>query len=240
MNKKMNNNPKEPKEKEAPKNDSHEGNKNHSVHEKRENSEQDIKDLSEEVARKVKESEENIKEEKGKTEKTKDSKEEYVSVKKSEIDKLRQDLEEAKDRGLRALAELENYRNRTNRIMSEDRKYASMDLARSILPIWDDMGRALEAAEKEIHPEAVVDGIRMMHKQFLDILKKNQVEEIEALHQPFDPNIHESIAQFPNAEYPPNTVIIVSRPGFKLHDRVVRPAQVVLAAPAPKKQEEKE
>lgn len=227
MNKKMNST----KEKETKKNASAEDVKKNPSPEKNDHSDQEIRDLADEVARKMKESEEKIE---------KKVEDEYVSIRKSELEKLRLDLDEAKDRGLRALAELENFRNRTNRLMSEDRKYASMDLARSILPVWDDMGRALEAAKEEIDPKAILDGISMMHKQFLDILKKNQIEEIDALHQSFDPNYHESIAQFPNGEFPPNTVVIVSRPGFKLHDRVVRPAQVVLAAPVPNKQEEKE
>ncbi len=159
-----------------------------------------------------------------------------IQIKASELDALRHELDEAKDRGLRALAELENYRKRTTRSIQEDRKYASLDLARSILPVWDNMGRALEAAEKEMHPEAILDGLKMMYQQFLNIMKEHHVEEIDALHKPFDPNFHESIAQFPNAEFPPNTVIIVSQPGFKIHDRVVRPAQVVLSAPMPKKE----
>lgn len=161
--------------------------------------------------------------------------EKYVQIKETELQALRAELDEAKDRSLRAWAELDNYRKRTNRVMEEDRKYAAMELARAILPVWDNMGRALEAAEKDLHPEAMLDGLQMMSQQFIDILRRHQIEKIAALHQPFDPNIHESIAVFPNAEYPPNTVIIESQAGFRLHDRVVRPTQVVLAAPVPAK-----
>ena len=154
-------------------------------------------------------------------------------ISESELQKLKQELDEAKDRGLRALAELENYRSRTSRVMAEDRKYAAVDLARAILPVWDNMGRAIEAAEKDFHPEAMLDGLKMMYQQFLDIFRSQHIEKIEALHEAFNPHLHESIASFPNADYPPNTVIHESQAGFKLHDRVIRPTQVVLSAPAP-------
>ncbi|MDD3587477.1 MAG: nucleotide exchange factor GrpE [Thermoguttaceae bacterium] len=153
-------------------------------------------------------------------------------ISESELQKLKQELEEAKDRGLRALAELENYRSRTNRAMAEDRKYAAVDLARAILPVWDNMGRAIEAAEKDFHPEAMLDGLKMMYQQFLDIFHSQHIEKIEALHEQFNPHLHESIASFPDAKFPPNTVIHESQTGFKLHDRVIRPTQVVLSAPA--------
>lgn len=156
-----------------------------------------------------------------------------AKVSESELEKLKRELDEAKDRGLRALAELENYRSRTNRAMAEDRKYAAVDLARAILPVWDNMGRAIEAAEKDFHPEAMLDGLKMMYQQFLDVFRSQHIEKIEAMHEQFNPYLHESIASFPNADYQPNTVIHESQAGFILHDRVIRPAQVVLAAPAP-------
>ncbi len=157
-----------------------------------------------------------------------------VKIKESELESLKKECNDAKDRGLRALAELENYRNRARRDMEDRTKYASMDLARAVLPVWDNMGRALEAAEKDLHPEAILDGLKMMSKQFVDVLKNHHIVKIDALHKPFDPNFHESIAQIPNAEFPAGTVIVEVQPGFMLHDRVVRPAQVVLAAPMPK------
>jgi len=167
------------------------------------------------------------------------SKEKKHSSSSQELETLHLELAEARDRGLRALAELENYRNRMNRIMAEDRKYASMDIVRALLPVWDNMGRAIEAAEKDSDSAALIDGVKMMHKEFVDILQKNHVEKIEALHQPFDPNFHESIASIPTEEYPVNTVIFESQTGFKLYDRVVRPSQVVLAAPVPDANREK-
>lgn len=147
----------------------------------------------------------------------------------SEVEQLRHELEKAQSRGLRALADLENYRSRINRQMAEERKYACIDLMRELLPLWDNIGRALEAVSASHSLESLVEGVQMVHQQFLDVLKKHHCEKIEAKFQPFDPNFHASVAQLPNADYPANTVIEEVQAGFRLFDRVVRPSQVVLS-----------
>jgi molecular chaperone GrpE len=150
----------------------------------------------------------------------------------SEMDQLRLELEEAKNRGLRALADLENYRARINRQLAEERKYASIDFMRELLPVWDNIGRALEAVSSSHSLESLVEGVQMVHLQFLEVLKKYHCEKIEAKFQPFDPNVHASVAQLPNVDYPVNTVIEEVQTGFRLFDRVVRPSQVVLSTKA--------
>ena len=142
---------------------------------------------------------------------------------------LRLELDEAKSRTLRALADLENYRARISRQMSEERKYAHIDFMREILPVWDNIGRTLESVADTNNLEALVEGVQMVHQQLLDVLRKYHCEKIESKYQPFDPNFHESVAQIPNEEYPANTVIEEIQAGFRLFERVVRPAQVVLA-----------
>jgi len=148
-----------------------------------------------------------------------------------ELEQLRTELEEAKDRALRVRAELENYRARVHRQMEEERKYASIDLLRDLLPVWDNLGRALGAVETTRNTESLVEGVELVYDQLLKVLGKYHCVPLESLYQPFDPNFQESIAMLPNADYPPNTVIEQTTVGFRLHDRVVRPAQVVLAAP---------
>jgi len=147
----------------------------------------------------------------------------------SEMDQLRVELEEAKSRALRALADLENYRTRINRQTAEERKYASIDFMRELLPVWDNIGRALESVAASHNLESLVEGVQMVHQQFLDVLKKHHCEKIEAQFQPFDPNFHASVAQIPSAEHPANTIIEEVQTGFRLFDRVVRPSQVVLS-----------
>ena len=149
----------------------------------------------------------------------------------TEASMLRKELEETKNQKLRALAELENYRARSKRLIADERKYASIDLIRDLLHVWDNIGRALAAAESTQNLESLIDGVKLVDSQFCEVLKKYHCEKIEALHQPFDPNFQASIAQLPNADFPPNTVIEEVQPGFMLHDRVVRPAQVVLSGP---------
>ena len=148
----------------------------------------------------------------------------------SETDQLRLELEEAKHRTLRALADLENFRTRVNRQTAEERKYANLDFMRELLPVWDNIGRALEAVAASHSLESLVEGVQMVHAQFLEVLKKYHCEKIEAKFQPFDPNVHASVAQIPNAEHPANTVVEEVQVGFRLFDRVVRPSQVVLSS----------
>ncbi|MGL6196359.1 MAG: nucleotide exchange factor GrpE [Thermoguttaceae bacterium] len=156
----------------------------------------------------------------------------------TDVAMLQKELDEAKDRTLRARAELENYRARVNRLMEDERKYASIELMRDLLPIWDNLNRAIDAAEKTKIDgnaqsddfESFIQGVRLVQEQLLVVLGKHHCEKIEALHQPFDPNFHESIAKFPDPNHEPNTVINEALPGFKLHDRIVRPSQVVLSA----------
>ena len=150
----------------------------------------------------------------------------------ADADQLRLELDEQKQRTLRALADLENYRARVKRQMADELRYANIDLMRELLPVWDNIGRALEAVADTNNLESLVEGVQMVHAQFLEVLEKYHCERIEAKFQQFDPNYHESVAQIPNAEYPVNTVIDEIQTGFRLYDRVVRPSQVVLASRA--------
>ena len=157
--------------------------------------------------------------------------EETIVVSKSDYDKLLEDLSAAQDRGLRALAELENFRARAKRTEAESRKYAAMDLARAILPVWDNLNLALQIEDPEKNGASVLEGVKMVCAEFLRILDQNGIEKIDALHKPFDPKFHESVAFVPTNEYEPNTVVVEIKTGFMLHDRVVRATQVALAAP---------
>ncbi|MBQ9873376.1 MAG: nucleotide exchange factor GrpE [Thermoguttaceae bacterium] len=157
--------------------------------------------------------------------------ERFATIPLAEYEKLKADLDAANDRALRALAELENFRNRTARLAQEERKYASLDLIRDMLPVWDNLGLALSIEEPDKNGQAVVEGVRMVRDEFAKTLEKRGVKKIDALHKPFDPNFCESVAFAASDEYPPNTVIVELKAGFTLYDRVVRAAQVVLASP---------
>ena len=151
----------------------------------------------------------------------------------NEVEQLRLDLEEVSDRALRAQAELENYRRRVARQMDEERRYANMPLLRDLLPVLDNMRRATEAAEKTEEAASLLEGFRMVTSQLEDVLARHHCTEIEALGMPFDPNLHEAISQQPSADHPEGTVLLVTQSGFRLHDRVVRPSQVIVSGGAP-------
>lgn len=146
-----------------------------------------------------------------------------------ELNRLRDDLGEATNRALRAQADLENYRKRAQRELDEERKYANLPLLRDLLPVVDNIGRAIEAAEKSGEAPSLLAGFRMVGKQLEDVLSRYAAQRIDALHQPFDPHLHEAISQQPSAEFPANTVILVAQEGYRLHDRVLRPSQVIVS-----------
>jgi len=145
------------------------------------------------------------------------------------IEALREELEAAKDRALRSQAELENYRKRAVREMQDLHRYANLPLMRDLLPVLDNIDRAIEAAEKTHDTASLLDGVKMVARQFADVFEKHHCTEIEALDQPFDPHLHEAISQQPSDDHPPGTVVMVTQPGFQLHDRVVRPSQVIVS-----------
>ncbi len=145
------------------------------------------------------------------------------------VEKAERERDEARDKMLRALAELENYRARANRERAETLKYAGIDLMRDLLPVWDNLERTLEAAEKTHNVASLIEGVRLVGEQFLGVLSRHHCTKIEAVGQPFDPHFHASVAQIPSADHEPNAVMHETQVGFKLYDRIVRPSQVVLA-----------
>lgn len=148
-----------------------------------------------------------------------------------DIVQLRAQLDEAKERALRFQAELDNYRKRVQRQMDEERRFASLPLIHDVLPVLDNVNRAIEAAETTADPARLLEGFKMVARQIHGVLQRHHCTEIPALNQPFDPHLHEAITQQPCADVPANTVLCVVLPGYRLHDRVVRPSQVIVSTP---------
>jgi len=143
------------------------------------------------------------------------------------------ELAAANDRALRLQAEMQNLRNRTSREIADERRYAALPILRELLPVVDNIDRAIEAAEKAGEAENLLAGFRLVRQQLKTILAQHHCEPIEADGQPFDPHFHEAIQQQPSAEVPAGHVMMVVQEGYKLHDRVVRPAQVIVSSGAP-------
>ena len=147
-----------------------------------------------------------------------------------ELAKVRGELDEARDRTLRAQAELDNFRKRIRREQDDERRYANVSLLCDLLPVLDNIGRAIEAAEKAPDPAALLAGFKLVKQQLEGALARHNCAEIPAQGQPFDPNLHAAIASQPSAEHPELTVLHVAQPGYQVHDRVIRPSQVVVSS----------
>jgi molecular chaperone GrpE len=143
------------------------------------------------------------------------------------------ELAAANDRLLRLQAEMQNLRNRTSREIADERRFAALPILRDLLPVVDNIDRAIEAAEKSGEAEGLLAGFRLVRQQLATTLAQHKCEPIEALNQTFDPNFHQAILQQPSADVPAGIVTMVTQPGYKLHDRVVRPAQVIVSSGAP-------
>jgi molecular chaperone GrpE len=130
----------------------------------------------------------------------------------------------------RTRADFENYQKRLQRDLAEERRFAHGNLARDLLPVLDNLQRALEAARKQGETGPLVQGVALVQSSLLDILNRSGITPINALDQPFDPNLHEVVMQVPRTDVTPGTVVQVLEPGYRLHHRVLRPAKVAVAA----------
>ena|SRR5262245_53239806 len=128
-------------------------------------------------------------------------------------------------------ADFENYQKRAARDRDEERRYAVTPLARDLLPAFDNLQRALDAAKQAGDVGALSQGVAATQAQILQVFARHGIKPIEALHQPFDPNRHEAVMQQPSADHPPGTVLQVLQQGFQIHDRVLRPASVIVSTP---------
>ena len=104
-----------------------------------------------------------------------------------------------------------------------------MPLARDLFPVLDNLDRAMDSMKGKSQAESLLSGIELVRKMFIDGLARNGIEPVAATDVPFDPNFHEAVMQQPSGDRPPMTVLNVLQAGYKLHDRVVRPAQVVVS-----------
>lgn len=145
------------------------------------------------------------------------------------LDEKDRQLAALNDRYVRSHAEFDNYKKRVTRDQGELLRFALEPLLRELLPVLDNLERALALAPSTSSSDKWTEGVRLTHKQFLDVLGKFGVTRIAALGKPFDPAVHQAVAQrvAPGAE--PDTVVDELQPGYTLHERVLRPAMVVVA-----------
>lgn len=155
----------------------------------------------------------------------------------NELETLRAQLDDAearaaaaKDAQLRAAADLENTRRRLEREASNNLKYAAEKLLGELLAVADSLELGLKAAELADGPaRAMGEGLQLTYRQLMSVLEKHGVKQIDPRGQPFNPDFHQAMSMAPSAAVPPNHVLDVMQKGYSLHERLLRPAMVVVA-----------
>jgi molecular chaperone GrpE len=147
------------------------------------------------------------------------------------IEALEQELAEAQDRTLRLAADLENFRKRALKDREEAHHFGHQNLVKDLLPSVDNLERAVDHARKsgEEAASGLLEGVELVLRELHSVLAKHGVIPIEALGQPFDPALHEAMAQVPDGSQPPGTVVEVFQRGYLLRARLLRPARVVVS-----------
>jgi molecular chaperone GrpE len=150
-----------------------------------------------------------------------------------EIDALRKQAAERdqfRELALRTRAEFENYQKRNQKERDQERRYWYAPLVLDLLPVFDNLERTLAAANQSGEQGALVQGVAMVQNQFLDMLKRHGITRIEADGTRFDPHVHQAVVQQPSPDHEPGTVLQVLEHGFMNHDRVLRPAKVMVSS----------
>jgi len=159
----------------------------------------------------------------------------------SELESTREELSAAKGKAVRMLADLDNARKRARREIDDARKRARAEIIREIIPVFDSMDYSLMHIEETEDNKFIIDGVRMVQRQFASSMSRFGLEKFSALGEAFDPMKHEAMGQAPaDEEHPPGMVVEEMAQGYMLGDMLLRPAQVLVAMAAPEKKEEKE
>ncbi|HYU30990.1 MAG TPA: nucleotide exchange factor GrpE [Thermoanaerobaculia bacterium] len=145
-----------------------------------------------------------------------------------EVEKLRREIADLRDRSMRTLADFDNFRKRSERERQELKKYALVEPLRGFLEIMDNLDLALAAAGSA---DDLKRGIEMIHRQMTDLLRRFGVQEVAALGQPFDPSLHEAVSREEDPSVQAPTVTGEMRRGYRLHDRLLRPSMVKVSVP---------
>ncbi|MEA1967939.1 MAG: nucleotide exchange factor GrpE [Thermodesulfobacteriota bacterium] len=163
--------------------------------------------------------------------------------KKSEIKikELEDEVTAGKDRILRLSAEFENYKKRTSKEIVDFRRFANESILKNLLTVVDNLERAILSSKDETDKSVVVEGVEMTLKEILKLFETFNVKPVQAYGNPFDPAFHQAVTQQESDDHPDNTVITELQKGYLLHDRLIRPAMVIVSkAPAEKNDDEHE
>jgi molecular chaperone GrpE len=160
--------------------------------------------------------------------------EQTVMSLKEELDTAQKKIEENHNTALRFRADLENFRRQAERDVANAHKYSIEKLAQALLPVLDSLEQGIAAIEKDGHVDdakyhSLCEGMKMTSKLFSNALEKFNIEVIDPMGQAFDPHWHEALTAQPSAEAKSGTVLAVVQKGYRIHDRILRPARVIVA-----------
>ncbi len=156
-----------------------------------------------------------------------------ITALETQLAQTKAELEKFRDLALRSSADLDNYRKRMSKEREEAIKFANSSFLERLIPILDNFEFGLEAARTASSPVSILEGMKMVQKQIQDFLSSAGIEMIDATGQHFDPQLHEAISQEESKQVPDGIVIRQLRRGYKLRDRLIRPANVVVSKGAP-------
>ncbi len=148
------------------------------------------------------------------------------------IESLQAELADAREASLRAAAEAQNARRRSEQDVEKARKFALERISNDLLPVVDNLERALEAASEATDASAITEGVELTLRSFSEVLTKNGIEAVNPVGEPFDPQVHQAMTMVPNPDMEPNTVMDVMQKGYTLNGRLLRPAMVVVSKAA--------
>jgi len=171
--------------------------------------------------------------------KVKKAKTKVTSKKKESTKELTEQLASEKDRVLRLSAEFENYKKRKQRELDDFKKFANETIFRQLLTVVDNLERAILSTKDNSDEEGLLKGVQLTHKEIIKLFETFNVKPVEADKQPFDPNFHQAVTQEETDDLPENTVSKVLQKGYLFHDRLIRPAMVIVSKKIEKKTKEK-
>lgn len=148
----------------------------------------------------------------------------------AEVESLKEQLNEAKDQSLRAAAEAQNVRRRSEKDVENAHKFGLEKFCGELLAVVDNLERAQQQADTDSEAvKPLMEGVELTYKSFVDVMAKFKLEQLDPHGEPFDPQLHQAITMLENPDSEPNTVIDVMQKGYTLHGRLIRPAMVVVS-----------
>ncbi len=162
--------------------------------------------------------------------KDKEKTDDPLKVMKARLESVEQELKDSHDRFLRVSAEFENYKKRAAREMNDFGKFANESFAKAMLPVVDNLDRAIESSSNDDHSiRSVVEGVNMTLKEIRKIFEQFGVKPFESLGKTFDPALHQAVMQKETDNHPEKTILNELEKGYMMHDRLLRPAMVVVS-----------